>query len=45
MLYLALEGQIRVKQVGDGNRRLVGDFFLVFAFLDLGIKKLPEGSF
>jgi hypothetical protein len=31
--------------VRDGIRRLVGDFFLVFAFLDLGIKKLPEGSF
>ena len=36
MLYVALEGRIRVKQVGDGIRRLVGDFFLVFAFLDLG---------
>ena len=52
MLYVALEGQIRVKQVKvrvgnwQGWHSAAGwRFFLVFAFLDLGLKKLPEESF
>ena len=52
MLYVALEGQIRVKKVkvrvgnwqgwhSAAGRRI----FFLNRFLNLGIKKLPEGSF